>query len=1091
MEMKASLNKFILISLSIIFVSCGVDKPQEIVDAEQFLPEKVDYNLHIKPLLSDRCFACHGPDKAKQKGGLLLHEAGGAFAELESGNRAIVPGNLAKSAIYHRIISEDEEQMMPPAESNLGLTTEEKALIIKWIEQGAEYQKHWSFIKPEKRALPQVEKEEWTNNEIDYFVASKLERNNIKPSQEARKEILVRRLFFDLTGLPPSVKQIEEIMADTDPQFYEKLVDELLESPAYGERMAAHWLDVARFADSEGYLDDFHHEMWPYRDWVIDAYNDNMPYNEFIISQVGGDQIPNATKNQRLATAFNRLHKQNSEGGVIPEEFRVEYVADRTNTIGAAFLGLTLGCARCHDHKYDPISQKDYFELYSFFNSTIERGDAIFSGNSIENGNRISDEYSMNAGPVMPLPSEKVEEIRKFLLNQIDAKSEEIKSKTEQIKQAADEWSSTSASSINLKDIVDSATMVHLTFDSVSADIIHDQAKDSKPARYFGHQLVKGIRGKSMLFNEGKIIADGSRVSFERMEPFTVSFWIKTPKEFEEARILYNGNGRIQGYRGWDVWMDSTRLSFRLNHAHPFQSLDIRLKEKLPMDEWQHFVWTYDGSSTAKGMKVWQNGALTDVEILRDHIYRSSVPYKDPKGYVYLGYEGFVMGASHYDADFDGGMIDEVRVMNKEASQLVAQFLFDEDLGKEQFQKAIDAKSKEIAEFYALYVDEELEIEREALRGIQLREVRTIDTVQEIMVMGDNERERPTYILERGAYDNHGELVGKDVPNEILAWPEGLPRNRFGLGKWLTHEDNPLASRVAVNQMWYLIFGKGLVKTNEDFGNQGALPSHPELLDWLAVDFQENGWDVKRLIKMMVTSATYRQSSVIRKDLQEIDPENLLLARSSRYRRSAEMVRDNILAVSGLLEPKVGGESAFPYQPEGLWRETITHGFFPNYQVDYENGLYRRSLYSFWKRNAPAPSMLVFDASNRSECQVQRQISNTPLQALVLLNSVQVIEACRVLSEKALKAKELQVNKALEQIFTTLTGRIPTSQEFKILEQQFEEEQEYFANKPEEAKEFLSIGYQAPSQELSFTHTAALARVTNTILNSTEAYYKN
>jgi hypothetical protein len=1091
MKMKALRHKIILLSLAAVLISCGVDKPQEIVDAEQFLPEKVDYNLHIKPLLSDRCFACHGPDKAKQKGGLFLHESEGAFAELESGGQAIVHGNLAKSGVFHRILSDDDELMMPPPDSNLKLTTEEKALIIRWIEQGAEYKKHWSFIKPEKSDLPQVENEEWTKNEIDYFVALKLEKSNIKPSPQARKDILVRRLFFDLTGLPPTVEQIEEIMADADPQYYEKLVDELLASPAYGERMAAHWLDVARFADSEGYLDDFHHEMWPYRDWVIDAYNKNMPYNDFVLSQVGGDQIPNATKDQRLATAFNRLHKQNSEGGIIPEEFRVEYVADRTNTIGAAFLGLTLGCARCHDHKYDPISQEDYFELYGFFNSTIERGDAIFSGNSIENGSRISDEYSMNAGPVMPLPSEKVEEIREYLLQQIGEKYEEIKSKTEVKKQVAGQWLSTGAYSDKLKEVVDQASMVHLDFDKAEGNIIQDHARGSKPARFNGHQLVEGKRGKAILFNEGKLFADGSRISFERVEPFTISFWIKTPKEFEEARILYNGNGRIQGYRGWDIWMDSTRLSFRLSHAHPFQSLDIRLKEKLPLDELQHFVWTYDGSSTAKGMKVWQNGSQADVEILRDYIYRSTVPYKDPKGYVYLGYEGFVIGASHYDADFDGGMIDEVRVLNKEAGELVAQYLYDEDLGQSAFQEAIDAKSEKLEEFYTLYIDTELEAEREALREMQLQEVRAIDTVQEIMVMGDYEKERPTYILDRGAYDAHGERVNRDVPNEILPWPEDLPKNRYGLGKWLTHEDNPLTARVAVNQMWYLMFGRGLVKTNEDFGNQGALPSHPELLDWLAVDFQENDWDVKRLIKMMVTSATYKQSSVIRKDLRELDPENILLARSPRYRRSAEIVRDNILAVSGLLEPKIGGESAFPYQPEGLWRETITHAFFPNYKVDYENGLYRRSLYSFWKRNAPPPNMLVFDASNRSECQVERQRSNTPLQALVLLNSTQVIEACRVLSEKVLKETELEVLQALEQVFVALTGREPTSEELTILKRQFEEEKEYFTSKPEATEEFLSIGYRAPSQELSHTNIAALARVTNTIMNSTEAYYKN
>ncbi|WP_209332293.1 DUF1553 domain-containing protein [Lunatimonas salinarum] len=1083
--------EIVFVFMACLFLGCGVDTPQDVERAAHSLPEIVDYNLHIKPILSDRCFACHGPDKNNQEAGLFLHASQGAFALLQSGNRAIVPGNLRRSELVRRILSEDTEIMMPPAASNLHLTTEEKALLIKWVEQGAEYKKHWSFIKPERATLPEIKNESWAANAIDYFIAAKLDKFGIAPSPEARKEILVRRVFFDLTGLPPTVGQLEAIMADSTSNYFERLVDDLLASPRYGERMAAHWLDVARFADTEGYLDDFHHEMWPYRDWVIDAFNQNMPYDAFVVAQVGGDQLPNATEGERLATAFNRLHKQNSEGGVIPEEFRVEYVADRTNTVGTAFMGLTVSCARCHDHKYDPISQKDYFQLYAFFNSTIERGDAIFSGNSIENGSRIPNKYSMNAGPVMPLPSEEVAEIRAFLLEEIDAKASEIESQSQLNETEALAWAASQPGYAMLQSVVEKVTKIDLRFDSIVDETVEDYAKGSGVARIFGHNLVDGKKGKAIEYNEGKVIADGSRVSFERMDPFTVSFWIKTPKEFDEARILYNGNGRIQGYRGWDVWMDSTRLSFRLNHAHPFQSLEVRLTEKLPLNEWHHFVWTYDGSSSAKGMTVWHNGKKADLAIQRDHIYRSTVPYKDPKGFVYLKYEGFVMGASHYDADFDGGMIDEVRVLDKEAGELVATYLYDEETGVERFRKSVASQSKEALEFYSLHVDQKLERQREALRALQLKEVMAIDTVQEIMVMGDYENDRPTYLLERGAYDSPGERVERGVPSAILPWPEELPKNRYGLGKWLTHKDNPLTARVAVNQLWYLMFGRGLVRTNEDFGNQGALPSHPELLDWLAIDFQESGWDVKRLIKMMVTSSTYKQSSVIREDLREIDPDNLLLARSPRYRRSAEMVRDNVLAVSGLLQPIVGGESAFPYQPEGLWRETITHAFFPEYKIDYENGLYRRSIYTFWKRNAPAPGMLVFDASNRSECQVQRQRSNTPLQALVLLNSPQILEACRVLSEKVLLESGMDISKSIDALFLALIGRKPTDREHAILERQYAEEAAYFAKEPMAAKEFLNIGYQAPSANIPFTNSAAMARVANTILNSTESYYKN
>jgi len=1077
---------------TLFLVGCGVDKPREVELAEAQLPEVVDFNYHIKPILSDRCFACHGPDKKNQKASLRLDIADSAYAVLHSGKGvAIKPGKLGKSEVYHRMVSTDPDQIMPPPESNLTLSPLEIAYISKWIEQGAEYKPHWAFTKPEKKQVPDAG-EGWAETEIDHFIAAKLKENNIEPSPQARREILIRRLFFDLTGLPPSTAEVKRIMADATPDYYERLVDSLLALPAYGERMAVHWLDVARFADTEGYLDDFHHEMWPYRDWVIDAYNRNLPYDDFVLWQVGGDQMPESTHEQRLATAFNRLHKQNSEGGVIPEEFRVDYVADRTNTIGTAFMGLTVACARCHDHKYDPISQKDYFQLFSFFNSTVERGDAIFAFNSIENGNDAPPELSMNAGPVMPVPGdEKVAKIWEFIKDEIKTKSSQITEEVDQRKPLAKEWARTGPSHRILEKIVDDATMVYLDFDRSANGKSRDRAKGSKDAKYHGHAFVPGKKGLALEYQEGQLIADGSRISFERVEPFTVSFWIKTPKEFDEARVFYNGNGRIQGYRGWDVVLDSTRLSFRLSHAHPFQSLDLRLKEELPLDQWHHFVWTYDGSSDARGMKVYQNGKPVQAEILRNNLLRSTKPYTDTRATVYMHYQGLILGASHYDQHFDGGYLDEVRILNIESGALVAQYLYDQKAGQESFQKAMASTSEAATEFYALHLDEKLKEERAALREIQLREVQTMDTVQEIMVMGDMDEERPTHILDRGQYDSPTEKVGRDVPNTILPWPEDLPRNRYGLGKWLIHEDNPLTARVAVNQIWYLMFGRGLVATNEDFGNQGALPSHPELLDWLAVDFMENGWDVKRLVRQMVTSATYRQSSVVREDLKDIDPDNVLLARSPRYRRSAEMVRDNVLAASGLLQPKIGGKSVFPYQPEGLWRETITHAFFPEYEVDYDNGLYRRSLYTFWKRNVPAPNMLIFDASNRSECQVERQRSNTPLQALVLLNSPQVIEACRVLSEKVWQEASFELPGAIDGIFMALVGRAPTEREKDILTRQYREEKDYFASKPKEAKKFLAIGAMEPASEIPMIENAALARVANTVLNSTEAYFKN
>ncbi len=1075
--------------LLILLASCHNGLPVQIEDELAQLPETVDFNFHVKPILSDRCFACHGPDAQKREADLRLDIADHAYAMLESGKKAIVPGNLTQSELVQRLLSSDPEYQMPPSESNLVLTAREKATLIKWVQQGAEFKPHWAFSRPGQIEIPSDDSG-WARNEIDHFILAKLKENDIHPSPVAEREQLIRRLYFDLTGLPPSLSDLDEWLGKED--FYSDLVEHLLQNPAYGERLAAHWLDVARFADSEGYLDDFHHTFWPYRDWVIKAFNENLPYDEFILWQLGGDQMPKATTEQKLATAFNRHHKQNSEGGVIPEEFRVDYVADRTNTVGAAFMALTIGCARCHDHKYDPLSQENYYELFGFFNSTIERGDGIFSLNAIEKGDRIPNKYSMNAGPVLALPSAEVEEIRDYLLQEIETKEREIKDHAAKNESAFKKWLSMTTTSQPMKSAIKESTVSHLTFDDMANGTTSDLTPGSKAAKYSGSiAAVPGYRGKAVQSNaHGQLVAEGKKSAFERNQPFTISFWIQTPKLFEEAHVLYNGNDRIQGYRGWDIMLDSNRVHFRLNHAHPYQSIDIFDAAELPVNEWVHYVWTYDGSSDADGMQVYRNGQNITFSIHRNYLYRSTKPYFYDPATVYKPYKGLIIGNRHYDQDFTGGLIDEVQILNKEADQLVATYLFNPAQGEQAFLAALSAPT-DADDFFDQFIDRDLDRMRRNMRMLQSREIETIDTVQEIMVMGDQATERPTYVLDRGVYSAHGKRVQRNVPAAILPWPNELPKNRLGLGKWLIHEDHPLTARVAVNQIWYLIFGRGIVETVEDFGNQGALPTHPELLDWLANDFRQNGWNVKRLIRQMVQSATYRQSSKIRMDLADIDPDNRLLARSPRYRRSAEMVRDNILAASGLLDHQLGGPSTFPYQPDGLWKEVMTHSFFPEYEIDYDRGLYRRSIYTFWKRNMPPPSMLIFDASSRAECQVRRQRSNTPLQALVLLNDPQMIEGCRVLSENIWRQTQGNVRRATTHAFRLLTSRSPTQKESKLLYEQYHQELQYFQNDLQATLDYLAMGNQPFDRDLPPKQVAALARVTNTILNSTEAYYKN
>jgi hypothetical protein len=1069
------LPTFLVSLLCLALTGCGPDLKDGVAEAYVGLPEVVDYNFHVKPILSDRCFACHGPDAQNQQAGLRLDTEEGAYAVLESGNGvAIKPGSLGGSELIRRIHSVDPEIIMPTPESNLTLTDEEIAILTKWVEQGAEYKPHWAFVAPGRPEVPEAG-EGWAKNDIDRFIAQRLEREGIAPAPEAERSYLIRRLYFDLNGLPPSLAELDYWLEEESDDWYEKLVDTLLFRPAYGERMATHWLDVARFADSEGYLDDFHHAMWPYRDWVIDAYNENLPYDQFVEWQLGGDLFDRPTREQQLATSFNRNHKQNSEGGIIPEEFRVEYVADRTNTVGTAFMGLTVGCARCHDHKYDPFSQENYFQLFGFFNNTVERGDGIFGYNALENGQMVENRLAMNAGPTLPLPDRETEKIRNHLLAMIEVKEDSLS--TFPTKTAPASAPTPSA----LVTYVQRHTVNHLTFDGTLKD--HAPVSELK---YSQLETAPGRVGKGLQIEAGQLVTDGLAARFERSDPFTVSFWVMAPKFYEEGYFLYNGNNRIQGYRGWDVMVDSNRLHLRLNHAHPYQSIDLRIDEALRDGEWRHIVWTYDGSSSADGMHVYQNGERIKPTVMRDHLLRSTKPFLDTRATVYAHYRGLIIGGRHYDDDFNGGMVDELRVLNVEAGDLVARYLYEDPLGE----FSVGNDSEELAEYHDLHQNQARIVYREELRRLREREVETIDTVREIMVMGDDTRIRPTYILDRGVYDAHGKQVRPDIPQTMLPWPDSLPKNRLGLGKWLTHRDHPLTSRVAVNQMWYLMFGRGIVETVEDFGNQGSLPTHPELLDYLAVDFRESGWDVKALIRKMVTSATYRQSSVIRPELSEKDPDNYLLARGPRYRRSAEMVRDNALAVSGLLDEKIGGASVFPYQPQGLWAEVISHPFFPQYQIDSTDGIYRRSMYSFWKRNAPPPAMLVFDASLRSECQVRRQRSNTPLQALVLMNDPQMIEACRVLASNTLATNRSE-REAAREVFRSLIGRQPTTNELEIITQYYEHELNYFSDNPVATLDFLSTGYHDTDLSAGPARVAALARVANTVMNSTEGYYKN
>ncbi|WPP48343.1 DUF1553 domain-containing protein [Catalinimonas niigatensis] len=1054
-----------LLYLLFLLAACQPQQVQFAPELEARLPRQIDFNFHVKPILSDRCFACHGPDENAREADLRLDLEEMAFAALgeDKDHYALVKGDVEESQVYHRIISQDPEIMMPPPESNLELSEYEVALLTRWIEQGAEYKQHWSFIKAEKPEVPEVEEDRQAKNEIDPFILKRMEREALTLSPEASKETLLRRVTFDLTGLPPTIEEMDAFLQDDAPDAYEKVVDRLLASPHYGERMAAQWMEISRYADTHGYQDDQFRYMWPWRDWVIQAFNQNLPYDQFVTWQIAGDLLPNATKEQIVATGFNRNHVQNVEGGIIEEEYRVEYVADRTNTLGKAFLGLTTECARCHDHKYDPISQEDYYSMFAFFNNTDEVGRPPRDGGEAP-------------GPALLLTDEETEKQLSFLKEKIaeqEAKLAEIR-KEEQ--QPFTHWLATDKGRKLLQQTVPAGLEVHFPMGKAS----HEKLKELEE--------VEGKSGKATLFNG----TDGAGLdlkSFERSDPFTLSFWIKSPAVKDYAGVLAYSSGYYGGYRGYEVLLVEDHLEFRLSHEFPYNALQVVTREPLKFDQWQHITITYDGSSQAAGIAFYFNGEKLPLDIQRDHLYRTSLPINSQFGNSrYLR-----LGTRDNEKGFAGGALDELMIFHRALSlpEILKlsgnQEKLEQLLTKQSEQLSEDEKTA-LQDYYLSTFSADYQAALKKLQSLRRAENDTLTSIPKMMVMGDRADKRPTYLLERGAYDAHGKEVNPGTPEQVFAFPETLSPDRLGLAQWLTHPDNPLTARVAVNRLWQQFFGEGIVGTADDFGSQGALPTHPALLDWLTVSFVESGWDVKALQKRIVMSATYRQSSQASEELLKRDPENLLLARGPNRRLPAEMIRNNALAASGLLARKIGGPSVKPYQPPGLWREKASVVGEREYKPGKGEDLYRRSLYTYWRRTIPPPSMLTFDADARNVCTVERQVTSTPLQALILLNDPQYVEASRILAERMQKETDQGLDEQLNYGFRLLTGRSALEGELEIFAALYQDELEKYTAEPESARELLKVGEHHRDEQLDLSKTAALAIVTNIMMNHDEFY---
>jgi hypothetical protein len=1102
------LRNLALLFLSLIFANCtsNLEVPEEIAAEQSLLPENLDYNYHIKPILSDRCFKCHGPDKTKIEAGLQLTSLDGASMKLESGMTAIEPGDIEESELVRRILSSDPEEVMPPSDSHLSLSAREKAMLITWIDQGAKYKEHWSLSKITKPSIPSSQKPWWSKlgfgddekklspeeekafvkNDIDRLTLAKMSEHNLHPSAEAPRATLLRRVSMDLTGLPPSPEEVTSFMNDKSSNAYEKVVDRLLHSPHFGEHLAVSWLDLARYADTHGYQDDGMRNVYPYRDWVITAFNENLSLDKFVTYQLAGDLLPEPSKEMLIATSFNRQHPQSQEGGIVPEEYMNEYVADRTNTFGKAFLGLTMECARCHDHKYDPISAKDYYSMSAFFNQNNDYGEVPYNG---------------EAAPTLMLPDSIAQAKMKFIKEKITNASQTLDDKSTYENGFNNFLASLKDDNVD-ENILSQGLAVHLTFDAYEKDQYYNEAGkgvkallsgdvDRHPVlvqgKFGGAIQLRGDCGVQLISMEDEA-AKSEREKFykglnlERNQQFTVSFWLNVLKDKTSGPVITKNNGEFEGYRGYDIILNDDRsLSVRMMYVFPSNGIEFRTSERLPLKEWSHLSLSYDGSGRAEGLKLFINGKLSKSKLLADHLTKSIL---HGEGFSNWSFMPFEIG-KNFRSTIQDIQVDDFRFFKRKLSAIEV-----DALSKNLSKVTIDGEREKLYEFYLWNVDPNFSVNWKALSALRLEETELLTDIPEVMIMQElpTDNKRKTFLLNRGAYDSPGEEVIAETPLRLGKLPDGFTRDRLGLANWLLHEDNSLFSRVTVNRIWMSFFGTGLVKTQEDFGNQGDLPSHPELLDWLAVTLREDQWNIKTFIKRIVMSATYRQSSNIIPGEYEKDPDNKWLSRGASYRYSAELVRDNALKASGLLVEKIGGPSVYPYQPSGIW-EALAIRNAVSYNQGKGEDLYRRSMYTVWKRSSPPPMMLNFDASDRQQCTVRRQRTATPLQALVMMNDPQFIEAARVLAERTLKNWTTD-DERITWIYLACISRPPRQTELKILRELLHQQRNHFRKSKSASVKLAKAGEFAVTSGLDPVEVAAYTVVANTVLNSDEALVK-
>jgi len=1034
--------------------------------------KEIDFDREIRPIFSESCYPCHGPDEKKRKANLRFDRKEGAFRELKDGRFAIVPGNLAQSELVRRVTASDANDQMPPPTSGRKLSRPQIDLLQRWISVGAKWEPHWSFVAPNHPPLPAVKNKAWPSNALDIFILARLEREGLEPSPRAREQTLLRRVSLDLTGLPATPGQLAAWSARADPLG--AAVDELLDSPHFGERMASDWLDVARYADTHGFNNDASRSMWRWRDWVVEAFNQDMPYDRFITDQLAGDLEKNPTLNQQIATGFNRNHGINSEGGIIDEEYRVSYVHDRVRTTSMAWMGLTLECARCHDHKFDPTTQHDYYKFFAFFNNIDETG---------EDG-RVA-----NAAPIMTAPTDEQQRDIAALRLQIELARQEMDKTL-----AKENWRNVKYDELFQKPvpnnpIASSNWVVSLDLRSWNPSLKSiTNAGGGQPFHIEGNVTsAPGPLGETALVFDGQSDLRTEELTNHSGQAWVFAAWVRRDRAeaaplFSTASFTAPQSSGDYG-RGVQILMTAAgAVEVRNAVRWPGYAAQIVTRETMPLGQWQRVAVTWDGSIKSAGLRVFLNGQECFSEIIRDDLTSgvglsgpARIGASDEKGASrFAGALAAIevwAEAVHPDAlaaqwrrevlCFDAGTVPAAR---------------DEEQNDRLHRAWLEANNVPFAR--------EAEKERQGRAALLNLAAEAPDT----MVMRELANRRPTHLLFRGQYDQPRDEVQPDVPEFLFPFPASAPRTRLGLAQWLTEPRNPLTARVVVNRFWQSIFGHGIVKSSGDFGYQGDYPVHPELLDWLATRFIDSGWNVKQLIRLMVTSATYAQSSDSSPDLNERDPENLLLARGPRQRLTAEMLRDQALLISGLLYDKLGGPPVFPYQPTNLYKGIVVAANYPGTTYTESRGqdLYRRSLYTFWKRTVPYPSLSIFDVPDREVCVVQRPKTDTPLQALALMNDPVQVEAARKLAERMLLEGGATPQERLDFAFELATARKPRPEEQQPLAALLEKRLAAYREDPAAAKAFLSVGDSKPNATLEAADLAAYANLASLILNLDE-----